>query len=235
MAVQGALETSATFQDLHRMLSQPGCAICRYMAQSEHRYFDTLLYEEVTSPATEQRLRASVGFCPRHLRTLLAWRDPLATAILYKPILHDKLRLLAEWRRARRPPRPDPRMEAVGLDCPACAAERESERRALEVLAEGLERGSLRPAWEASEGLCWPHFVGARRLCRQARAVLDAVEAERLQALATDLETLIDSFDYRSRVQRTPGVETAWRRVVEVLAGRLAPERTRTQGPGATG
>jgi hypothetical protein len=234
---RAALETSATFQDLERFLAGPGCALCRYVAQSEHRYFDTLLYENVTEPATERRMRASQGLCARHLAALLGWRDALATAILYKPVLNDKRRLLAQWRRgqARGAGRPDPRLAAIGLDCPACEAEREGQRRAAEVLAGGLDGGALAEPWRRSDGLCWRHFVAVRPLARAGRALLDQVQAERLDALAADVQAFIDSFDYRHQGERPPQVETSWRRLVAVLGGRLWGEgERRGRGGGAT-
>ncbi len=226
-------ETSATYQDLERFLGESGCAVCQCMAQSEQRYFDTLLYENAASPATEARLRASNGFCGRHLQTLLSWRDPLGTALMYGSILLERRRLIARWRKARtnvRLLRLDRGLTGIGRLCPACEAEGEAERRACEVLAAGLEAAApLRKAWESSEGLCWPHYVQTRALCQRGRALLDGHEARRLDELGADVEALIQSFDYQWRGTRTPEVQSAWRRVVAAMAGRFqggrAPRR----------
>lgn len=225
--MHGAVETTATFGDLQRLLpAGGGCAVCRYVAQSERRFFDSLFYENINDVPLRARLRAGNGFCERHIATLLSYRDPLATAILYGDLLSGKRQLLAGWRRARVPRGLSARAElhaaAIGRDCPACEAETQAARRACEVLAAGLDTGALRAAWRASDGLCWPHFVAARAECRAGRALLDEVQADRLDRLAADVQALIDSFDYRHQAARPPQVESAWRRAVAAVAGRVA-------------
>jgi len=219
---RAAFETSATFQDLWQFLGESGCAVCRQEAQSDRRYFDTLLAENVTSPATEARLRASGGFCRRHLATLLARREAMATAILYRSLLLDAQRQVAAWR-AQRTRRAGPGMQPArpAASCPACEAEAAGGRRAAEVLAAGLNSGVVRERWQASQGLCWPHFLSVRPLCRAGREVLEQIQSERLGALAADIEELISSFDYRNESGRSEQAETAWRRLAEVMAGRV--------------
>jgi hypothetical protein len=228
-------DTSATHQDLVQFLAQPGCAICRYAAQAEQRYFDTLLYERVLSPAVAQRMRASNGLCGRHLETLLAWRNPLATAILYQYVLQEHRQELARWRHSPRgrPPLHRGGKAPIGRHCPACEAEGEAEERACDVLAAGLDSGSLRAAWEASAGLCWPHFTATRPRCRGGRASLDAVEAEALDRLAADVEASIRSYDYQWQGTRSPDVEAAWRHVVAAMAGRFAGGKPMDRRPAA--
>lgn len=70
-------------------------------------------------------------------------------------------------------------------------------------------------------GLCWPHFVGTRDLCRAGRAALEEAQSGHLAALAGDVEALIASFDYQFHGERPPRVEAAWRRVVAAMAGRF--------------
>lgn len=221
-------KTSATYQDLERFLPGPECAVCRCGAQAEQRYFDALLYENVVSTVTAARMRASNGFCTRHIETLLSYRDPMGTAILYGYILQERRRQLAKWQHAHLPSQRVPQAEpgaahlgARGAQCPACDAEHGAERRACEVLAAGLDTGLLREGWRRSEGLCWPHFVGTRGLCHHGRADLDDWQSLRLDQLAEDTEHLIGSFSYQWHGERSPRVESAWRRVVSAMAGRF--------------
>ncbi len=231
-------ESSATHQDLQHFLTEPGCAVCRVMAQAEHRYFDALLYENVLSPPVHARLRAGSGFCGRHLETLMAMRDPMATAILYGAILDDRRHLLVRWRRSSRvvgrTMAAAAQLAEAGRNCPACEAEDGAGRRACEVLAAGLDAGTLRPEWERSSALCWPHFVRTRRLCGTGCGVLDDHEAEVLDRLATDVDTLIRSYDYRWPGERTQAVDTAWRRVVAVVAGRFQGGQPHARPPHAS-
>jgi hypothetical protein len=215
-------QTTATFQDLERFLAESGCCICRVAAQAERRYFDGLLYEEVVTPATAEAMRASGGYCARHVGVLLGRRDPLATALLYGYVLSARR---AELDRVRRGPRAlwpgRAGSRPAAHRCPACRVEQEAVDRAAQVLALGLEDGSLAGPWRRSEGLCWPHFLGTRTRCRAAgREVLDAVEADRLARLAAEVEALVQSFDYRHEGERPAEVATAWRRLVATMAGR---------------
>ena len=218
-------EASATYQDLQRFLAEPGCAVCQAMAQAERRYFDALLYENVLSPPVHLRLRASNGFCGRHLETLVALRDPMATAILYAGVLDERRHLLARWRHGNRSiartAAAAGQLTAIGLQCPACEAEDEAAKRVCEVLAAGLDTGSLRADWQRSAALCWPHFAQTRVLCHAGRRVLEDHEAEVLDRLAADVDTLVRSFDYRWQGVRTSAVEAAWRQVVATVAGRF--------------
>ncbi len=231
-------------------MAEPGCAVCHCATQAEDRFFRAALYERVVEVPFRERLRETGGFCARHAQALLAYRDPLATAILYGDLLRQRRELLARWRdtrlplRARGPAWARPDEAALSRRCMACAITAEAERRACAVLATGLGQGRLGEAWAASPGLCWPHFAMARPRCGgAARRLLDDVEAQRLQALGADVQALIDSFDYRSDGQRPPQVESAWRRAVAALVGRVvgpgegggvdAAERRRRLPPGA--
>jgi hypothetical protein len=235
------ITSSATFDDCRRFMGERGggCAVCRCEAQAEERFFDALFYENVNDVALRARLRAGNGFCERHAMVLVAYREPLATAILYADLLDVKRRALERWRRRRVGPAPASEgRPAVGRDCPACEAAHGAGRRACEVVAAGLDDGTLAEAWRSSDGLCWPHFAATRPLCRAGRGLLDAVEAERLDRLAHDARALIDSFDYRYTGTRRPEVESAWRRLVAVVVGpaaRTAPRRRGVTGaPGGT-
>jgi len=219
-----AADPSATAADLEVFLGQDGCALCRQEAQTEQRFFAALLGEGVNTPATEAQMRASGGLCARHLGVLCALREPLATNILYRSLLLDRIRLLGRVAATRRAlPRPGRRSP-----CPVCAAECESGARGAAVLAAALEDGRLRQAWRASAGLCWPHFALTRSRCRAAQALLDDVEQARLGALLSDVEALQASFDYRSDGHRAPAVESAWRRLLDAVGGRFPGGRTLT-------
>ena len=68
-------------------MAEPGCAVCHCATQAEDRFFQAALYERVVEVPLRERLRETGGFCARHAQALLAYRDPLATAILYGDLL----------------------------------------------------------------------------------------------------------------------------------------------------
>ena len=49
-----------------------GCAVCRLAYRSTDRYLDMLLYEAVLDPTVRAKLKASRGFCQRHVAMLHA-------------------------------------------------------------------------------------------------------------------------------------------------------------------
>lgn len=221
-------DSTATFADLRGFLAEPGCAICRCAQQTADRFFTALLDEYINEPETRQALREVGGFCAFHAGELLARRNPLGTAILYNDLLSQRRATLERWRHQRPLRLSAPRGLTVGGEphCPVCAAERETERRAAEVLARGLDEGALGAQWSGSTGLCWPHFSRVRPLARRGRVVLDEHQAAQLDQTLAELRLLIDSFDYRNREGRPPHIETAWRRAVPRAVGdrRMPPQ-----------
>lgn len=191
MAAQ-LFEGSATYQDRECSSPEPGSGICRSMAEAEQRCFGALPCGNVVSPATEARTRASNGSCGRHPETSPSFRYPMAPSGTYGSIPMERRRLLAKRPRNRprlRLQRCDPKRAKIGLFRPACGAEDEAARRAREVLAAGLDSGSLREAWDHPEGLCGPRFVQTRELYHQSRVALDGHEANVLDQLGADVNT----------------------------------------------
>ena len=225
--LRAAPDPTATFADLKVFLQQPGCAVCRCAGQTAARFFEALLDEYINDPETRRELREMGGFCVFHAGELLARRNPLGTAILYNDLLSQKRALLERWRHPGPLGLGSSRGDAApsARHCPVCAAERETERRAVEVLARGLDEGGLGQEWSASDGLCWPHFTAVRPLARRSRAALDDHQAARLDQTLVELQGLIDSFDYRNRDGRPPHIESAGRRAVPRAVGerRLPP------------
>lgn len=218
----GLDDTGATLQDLRTFLGQPGCAVCRVVSQSVGRYFDALLYEGANDPDVHAGFEAGGAFCPQHALMFVERRDILAGALIYGNLVHQRLRLLERrWRPGAL--RPDVvRRTLPGRQCPACATEREATGRATAVLADELQGGTLVAAWQAGDGLCWPHFLTVRqRLRSRARAVLDAVEEAALRRLDADAKALVASFDYQNTQPRTPEMESSWRRAVDAVLGRM--------------
>jgi hypothetical protein len=216
-------ETTSTFADLQSFLAEEGCAICRYREQTEDRYFDALLYENVNDVNTRTRLRSSGGFCARHARVLVECGEALGTAILYGDLLNERRRWLHRANAAKALPGGLAK-SGFGRDCPACEAGQGAERRCAEVMAAALDAHKLTEPWKRSDGLCWPHFLLVRSLCRAGRKDLDDVEMQCLDRLADDVRELIESYDYQWSGTRPPRVVSAWRRVVDVIIGQSLPK-----------
>jgi hypothetical protein len=143
------------FFEFQKAAGQPGCPLCRIVADRAHRYIDNMLFEHVSDRGFRAAYRAAGGFCDFHSRGLEAFRDGLAVAILGRDILEDRIESFKK-RSPWRPARP----------CPVCEERDRIEEEYLSFLAAAGEGGpgdtsesrEFRAGFTASEGLCAPHY-----------------------------------------------------------------------------
>jgi hypothetical protein len=197
-----------------------------------HRCIDAILWEMVTDPIVRDRLRASLGFCPRHVRVACAIAgrrgDQLGIAILYE----DFVRLACEraidaaglgrltrsrgrWR--ARADRLDP-----SAPCLACEAADGAATTGLRVLMAAEPGGRIdRHARRRDRAVCLPHLATGLRLAREAehaRRLLDLFlrGAEEVRA---DLSELIRKHDHRHAGEPTGEEAGSWTRAPRLIVG----------------
>jgi hypothetical protein len=206
-----------TYYDLSDALAQPGCAVCRLVANAVDRYLRGLLHESVNNPGVRERLRASSGFCREHSWQLQRRGDSLGIAILWRDLLTQGVQPENERRR-----RTDKRRNRM---CPACEIALEAQYRYLETLLEHLEAGALRDEYVASAGLCLSHLRAALGHSPSgARDFLLASESEKLRRLVDELSEIIRKNDYRFRDEPWGPEKDAWIRATRKLAGESLEE-----------
>ena len=173
----GHLTMSEKFVGAIRLLEacgQPGCPVCRCVADDSRRHLDGLLYEQVTDPETRRRIRGSWGFCNWHTWMLLEIQGARSgAAIIYEDLLG---RLVERVRRdAEAPGRPRSWLPTSGRrvkpgrgrlrqTCPVCEEAAAAERRYLEGMLAGGDDAELQLAYARSDGLCGPHALRALAL-----------------------------------------------------------------------
>ena len=151
---------------------QPGCPVCRCVAQDSRQHLDGLLYELVTDPETRRRLRNSWGFCNWHTWMLLEIQGSRSgAAIIYEDLLGRLVEQGSPRRRdagarAARGCRPlGPRAKVargrLRQTCPACEDAAAAERRYLEAMLGSGDDADLQLAYARSDGLCGPHALRA--------------------------------------------------------------------------
>jgi hypothetical protein len=141
--------------ELRDAIEDSGCPICRLSRRSVIRYLESLSYESVNDFGLRARLRHSRGFCNLHAWQLLdEVRDPFGSGIIYRDVLNEVVRLLAQT--------PNAMLDAATLapvgDCLACQARAESTQRYLGTLLDHLGDADLESHFVRAGGLCWPHF-----------------------------------------------------------------------------
>ena len=171
-----AVNKHINFFELQKVCDKPGCPVCRLVSDRADRYMDNLLFEHVSDRLFRAQHRAAGGFCSFHSRHLASYRDGLAVAILGRDILEDRI---AQFRN-RRPWKPKAR-------CPICLERERIEIEYLGLLVEcrdsSDESRELRAAFEASDGLCAPHWSLLLSKFRVVPAWLTVFQREKFDSL----------------------------------------------------
>jgi len=209
---------------------------------------DSLFYEYVNDRGVRERLRASHGFCNWH-----AWMATTiehcqsGIALLYEHLLQDQIVSLRAFRNSVRPwswlswlraawqtlrRRPDlldvRRRRAT---CPACARlDLFFEQHFVATLVAHLGEEAFREGFRLSFGLCLPHLyqaIASHRDHPNLPVLLD-LELQKLSSLRGELNEYLRKLDYRCLAEPRGDEQTAWRRVIELFAGKpqvFGPDR----------
>jgi len=212
------------FSVLEALQKARTCPICDLEIEAVQRYLDSLLYESVNDGGVRADLLRSRGYCNRHAHVLLGLEQGLGIAILFQ----DQVRLFLGFLPGieRMPPRslrkklsePWGRRE----HCPACRIQNDAQDRYLSVLVEALLDDEMRAAFDASPGLCAPHFMGALRVVEDAdvRRCLIETERKKFEELLHDLEEFCRKHDYRFSREGFGKERDSWIRAVNMMTGR---------------
>lgn len=211
------------FRVVEAFQQSKGCALCDLESKGMHRFFEALLYEYVNDPGVRAQLVRSKGYCNRHAHQLLGFGDGLGTAILYEELVKKFVEYLSnlEGTVPGLLKRIDAGQWRNRSTCPACKAQMEDRARHVEVLAEWFGDEEMKTAFDASPGLCVPHFHMSLDAIRNDghRKHLVEVQLVKFEALVTDLEEFQRKNDYRFRDEGFGKEADAWLRAVRMLAG----------------
>ncbi len=238
------MSTDSGFHNLVEALRQPGCAVCRLKIDSADGFVESLLYEGVTDPDRRHTLRESQGYCFEHAWSLERTGASLGTAIITQDLLQravkavDEARFEAEgaWSRHRvrsllRREQAEGANAALSerlgphIQCPACLWSDNMERLFVEDLLKYLlEEKGLLGTFEASDGLCLPHFRRALGLVRDEEVYLALIRAQQVvwERLIDDLGEFVRKNDHRFQHERMGKREgDAWLRAISTMVGAL--------------
>jgi hypothetical protein len=231
----------AGYYDLRQAFSEPGCALCRLLAQHADGYIEATLWELVNDIDGRAELNKARGYCNEHAWRLVRYGASLSAGILMDGVLATVLRVIEEvefeaqpafslhqvWRtfNASQPnPATGKLVEALGpqIPCPVCTAVDESEKYYLAALLKHIAGSEgLGVAYQASEGLCLPHFRLALAGVSDEEIFKALVKAQRAvwQRLRAHLSEFIRKKDHRFQDENF-GIEgDSWRRAIEAVSG----------------
>lgn len=72
--------------ELLTWLAEEGCVCCTEQLASQQRFFFWYVTENYGDVATVARVRAGLGFCPRHTRQLVGRAEPAALSNIYEQV-----------------------------------------------------------------------------------------------------------------------------------------------------
>jgi hypothetical protein len=232
-----SMVTPVTYFDLIDLFPQPSCAVCNLLRRNVDRSLDALLYEYVSDPDTHRAFRQRRGLCNEHSWQLLRQTgNALGIAILYEAAVDEVLKTIEQIPLGIGPQsglgrmlgavgKPNTssladRLEPVGK-CPICSQLVASETQYIQVFCQYLGDDRLKEAYQASDGLCLPHFRQALRCVPDARRaqILLTIQITIWKKLQAQLQEFRDKNDHR-RIKEKMGEEgNSWRRAVGRLAG----------------
>lgn len=233
---------SAGYYDLRQAFAEPGCALCRLLAQSADSYIDSMLWELVNDPELRLELNRTRGYCREHSWLLVRYGASLGAAIMMKDIIDTLLRVADtgqfepssfSLRQLFNPGQPGAGTAKLTADlaaqgpCPVCVKVQTAEVYYLAALQQHLTGpDGLAPAYQASAGLCLPHFRQVLAQVSQQETFTALVEAQKAvwRRLSGELSEFIRKKDYRFQDEAIGPEGDAWLRAIEAVAG-AAPTR----------
>lgn len=134
-------------------LAGDGCPACALAAESEERWVKYFIAQGATEPEVFETVRASLGPCSRHRRSLVAARNGMDLYAAAGVFVAREARSRAGTGHAP-------------AECPPCGREAWAERHAVDTLLRTLHRPAVRERLGAVHGFCLPHLLSvlARRL-----------------------------------------------------------------------
>jgi len=223
------MQKSREYQTLLYACMQEGCLLCRLTQENIARYLDTWKYELFTDVDVRKELQRTRGFCNQHTWQLVHMGATLQLAQAYRDIITDLTEQLQNEAGVN---------NATGLfrrslkngnkrepeQCPACHRKEEAENRYIHTLRQVLLDPDFYRQFEASHGLCLPHFqlsctLKLPDISSNWLSLLRKAELICLQRLDEQLQELIRKHDYRFKDEARGDEMSSWKRAAGIVAG----------------
>ncbi len=144
----GSGEVPRLVSELERLLREPGCPACTYLAEIERSFFSWFQIESYSSPQVQAQLRAGLGMCPLHSRHLV---QELGEGHIMTTVMREALAAALSHVKG----------QAQTGACPACQAAEAGSRRACSLVLEGLLDPAMARLYSEHGGMCLVHVLEA--------------------------------------------------------------------------
>jgi hypothetical protein len=214
---------SAVMTWLHQGLRAGMCPLCRVAHKADREYIWQFFDEGDRQGESIDQLRASCGFCDQHMEMLRQIEvDGMHSTLGISTMFAETFAGIVEDLEAQRPGRPFSR-----ATCPACESrERYLATNARYLVDELATTPGRREAFEASPGLCFPHFELAWNAARtrEDRELLLGVQLKTARSLLADLREHVRKHDHKFAHEPKGAERDSWERAIRLTAGWPAPE-----------
>jgi hypothetical protein len=248
--LRGRQQAEPYYRDLEVALGQPGCPVCRLLADGADRYLSGVLWEMVLDRVVRAEINKARGYCQQHGWLLDRVGAALGAAILTRGIIKTLLDELeshpvrgttesARNSLRRSLCRKQPSGATAGLitaiepqrRCPLCTYLEDLEGHITATLVAHLEElDGLASAYRHSDGLCQTHFRQALASVPSAAAGRTLAEAQSAiwRRLYDELGEFIRKKDFQHKGETFGPERDSWRRALAAISG--PPPRTRGEG-----
>lgn len=216
------------------VLGELGCPVCSLVIQDGLSYLDSLVYERITDVPTRRELLDSFGLCSSHTWQLskvprISAAD-LGFAIVAAGLL-KKFDHLAETGGGKKrrtfksvfsKKTRTIRSRIKHTSCPACRHVIQFESYRLKELLDYLPEKEFYQKYQASQGICLPHFLLAEESYSDHPnfGLLLEIQAAKARSLMEKLEQFVEKHDHHRQDKITPAEAKAGRAAMEFLSGK---------------
>ena len=216
-------------------LENTTCPICALVLEDSRSYLDALFYESVLDVPTRMNFMESFGFCSWHARQIPSLPSICAPNVGFAIFASDLLRKLDyvgraiteerahRWKWKSWVKRKRRRLIAFLKErpCPACDHVKQFESYHLNDFMEAIGDKDFLAAYQASQGICLPHFLilDETFLSHANFALLFDAQLAKGKALRNTLEEFIRKQDFRFSDQITSEESKAWKSALDILVG----------------
>lgn len=201
------------------------CPLCRVAHKADREYIWHFYDERSNDMNAVEEVCRSFGFCAEHIEMLRRIDvEDMKTTLSISVLLTDTFTGIVEQLEGLTPSSAfEPRQ------CPACASREDYLRRNAHYLLDMLAtRAGYREEFEASPGLCFPHFRLAWRLARTRddREQLLDVQRTTAQGLLRELQEHVRKHDDKFRHEPKGPERDSWLRAIFLTTGWPPPARS---------
>jgi len=196
------------------------CPICYLISDRIEKYFDTLLYEQITDFGFRKEFSKNQGFCKFHSYKFLSYNDGLAVSLTHRDLIENainefstkKIKLFRKLFKIENK-----------KTCMVCKYQNKIEKHYISVLNDYLDDLELKNKFLSSEGLCIFHYRILFKMNSNLPDWFRQFHINKYKELLRQIDKYIDSCNCTlgdKRPELNNNEKTIWKTAVKILFGK---------------